>query len=69
MLIKPLDDYKKYDIFLGYGWENWIRVKMDKSRVEVVKTNIEELDASTLRLIYFKLKRLIDREKGNKDGS
>lgn len=65
MLIKALDDYKKYDVFLGYGWENWIRVKFDKTRVTVVKTNIEDLDASTIRLIYFKLKRLIDREKNN----
>lgn len=63
MLIKPLDEYKQYDIFLGFGWENWVRVKMDKTRVQVVKTNIEDLDASTIRLIYFKIKRLIDREK------
>ena len=63
MVIKPLDAYKQYDVFLGLGWENWVRVKFDRSHVSVVKTTVEDLDASTIRLIYFKLKKLIDKER------
>lgn len=69
MLIKPLDEYKQYDVFLGQGWENWVRVKFDRARVEVIKTSVDDLDGSTIRLIYFKLKKIIEREKANSASS
>jgi len=59
MYIKELYNPREYDVFLGDGWENWVRVKYTSSnKIEVVNTSVEELEPSTLRLIYFKLKKL-----------
>ena len=62
MLIKPLDDYKQFDVFLGHGWENWLRVRFNKNRVDVLKTNIQFLEPSALRLVYFKLKNFTESD-------
>ena len=69
MLIKPLDNYRQYDVFLGLGWENWVRVKFDRSRVSVVKTSVTDLDGSTIRLIYYKLKKMLEKEKVQTNGN
>lgn len=59
MLIKPLDNPREFDVFLGHGWENWVRVRLaDNNRLSVVKTSIDELEPSTLRLILFKVIKL-----------
>lgn len=63
MYIKSLYDPREFDVFLGEGWENWVRVKfMSPSRLEIIKTTVEDLDPSTLQLIYYKLKKYRKKE-------
>lgn len=60
MFIKPLEyEHHQFDVFLGHGWDSWIRVQFDQNKVMVVKTNVDNLEPSTLRLIYFKIKKLL----------
>jgi len=66
MFIKPLWDTKEYDVFVGKGWENWARVKMDRNKVTVVKSAIE-IDPSTMRLIFFKIKKKFMAPKTEKE--
>lgn len=62
MFIKPLDNPREYDVFLGTGWENWVRVRVSSThKITVVKTSIEELEPSTLRLILFKIGKMRKR--------
>lgn len=62
MFIKPLEyEHHQFDVFLGYGWESWVRVRFDKNKVQVVKTNVEDLEPQTLRLIYFKIKKMLSK--------
>jgi len=63
MFIKALDNPREYDVFLGSGWTNWIRVKFINNGVEVVKKSVEEIEPATLSLIFYKIKRL-RRKKG-----
>jgi len=56
MEIKQLDNNREFDVFLGNGWENWIRVKYSNSRVDIIKSNLEPTQ-STLDLIYYKIKK------------
>lgn len=64
MFIKPLEhEYHGYDVFIGYGWENWIRVKLEKNKLVVLGTTVEDLDPKTTRLIFFKIKKLLKKEK------
>lgn len=57
MYIKPMWDSREFDVFVGHGWENWIRVKVVKNSCVIVKTNVDNIDPATLRLIYFKVKK------------
>lgn len=62
MYIKPLEyEHHQFDVFLGIGWESWVRVKFDKNKIFVVKTNVEDLEPTTLRLIFFKIKKLLNK--------
>ena len=63
MLIKSLDEYKQFDVFLGHGWENWLRVKHDHNKVTVLKSSVPDIEPQTLRLVYFKIKKLLDRQE------
>lgn len=59
MFIKPLDNPREYDVFLGSGWENWVRVRVGSNhKITVVKTDVEDLEPSTLRLILFRIEKL-----------
>lgn len=58
MFIKSLYNPREYDVFLGEGWENWVRVRIgNNNKIQVLKTNIEELEPSTVRLIMFKINK------------
>lgn len=57
MLIKPLDAYKEYDVFLGDGWENWVRVRYGRGEVKVLKTSVEDLDPAALKIIFYKIRK------------
>ena len=64
MFIKPLWDTNTYDIFLGKGWENWIRVFVTpQRRVNVVK-KAEHVDPTPklLELIFYKIRKQEARE-------
>ena len=63
MFIKSLDTPRQYDVFLGSGWENWLRVTVNKNKLEVIKTNLSDIDPKTLQLIFFKIKKFIRKEK------
>lgn len=58
MLIKPLYEPNRYDIFLGTGWENWMRVNVKSSEVEVInKSDNVEVTKKLLELIFYKIRR------------
>lgn len=58
MLIKPLDEVNKYDIFLGKGWENWVRVHVKSDEVEIMnKSPSVEITKKLLDLIFYKVRR------------
>ena len=58
MLIKPLYDHNTYDIFLGEGWMNWVRVKTTTDELIVIdKAETVEITGKLTELIYFKIKR------------
>ena len=60
MYLKSLDEDNVFDVFLGNGWTNWLRVKVlsNTNKVEVVK-KADHVDVTDkLReLIYFKIRR------------
>jgi len=56
MEIKPLDVDRQFDIFVGNGWDNWVRVKYTPTKVEVIDSSFQPSD-STLELIFFKIKK------------
>ena len=56
MEIKSLDSNREFDVFVGSGWDNWIRVKYTPTKVEVVNSAFQPSD-STLDLIFFKIKK------------
>lgn len=64
MYIVQLYNPREYDVFLGEGWENWVRVKYGQNRVDVVKTDVDELEPNTLKLIFFKIRKLRKKERG-----
>lgn len=67
MEIKSLDLNREFDVFVGSGWDNWIRVKYTPTKVEVVKSAFQPSD-STLDLIYFKIKKKFFSQKRNPAG-
>ena len=56
MVIKPLDTHHEFDVFLGNGWDNWVRVKYSRTGVQVVKSAFQP-SSDTLELIFFKIKK------------
>lgn len=64
MLIKPLYDPREYDVFIGYGWENWVRVRLIQGNngLEVISTDVTNIDPKTLQLIFFKIKKFKKKE-------
>lgn len=56
MEIKKLDTHREFDVFLGSGWDNWVRVKYSKNGCAVVKSSFQP-SAETLDLIYYKIKK------------
>lgn len=56
MEIKQLDNNREFDVFVGKGWDNWVRVKYTSGGVEVIKSSFQPSE-STLELIFFKIKK------------
>lgn len=56
MVIKPLEEHRQFDVFLGNGWDNWVRVRYTRGGVEVVKSSFQP-SAETLELVFYKLKK------------
>jgi hypothetical protein len=60
MFIKPLYDDNQFDIFLGNGWSNWLRVQVGNSvRDTKVLSKAEHVEPSDKlkELIYFKVRK------------
>jgi hypothetical protein len=59
MEIKRLYNDNEFDIFLGSGWENWIRVKVGRNKqVEcLAKAEHVQLNDKLAELIYYKTRR------------
>lgn len=70
MEIKQLDNNREFDVFVGKGWSNWVRVKYTSSKVEVIKSSFQPSE-TTLELIYYKIKKKFFSQPkgGNKCGS
>lgn len=60
MYIKPTYEDNQFDVFLGNGWTNWLRVQIGSSYKEVkVLDKAEHIEPSEKlkELIFFKVKR------------
>jgi hypothetical protein len=61
MEIKPLYNDNEFDVFIGNGWENWLRVTLDHSKrqaaVEGFLASHVEVTPKLLELIYYKCKK------------
>lgn len=67
MFIKSLYEPHEFDVFLGQGWENWLRVSL-KGNELVVKQKAEhvgDISPNTWKLIFHKIKKHIKKEKEN----
>jgi len=67
MEIKKLDLHNQYDVFVGDGWENWLRVQIDNRApsVEVLKSSDDvEVTPELMQFIFFKIKK--NEKRGRK---
>lgn len=61
MFIKPLYDKEEYDVFLGEGWDNWVRVRAlpSKKTVDILAKNAAvNLTDKLKRVIFFKTRKV-----------
>lgn len=70
MFIKPLEEHRQFDVFLGKGWDNWVRVKFTRNGCEMIKSSFTP-SSDALELIFYQLKRRFFnnkklQDKGNK---
>ena len=57
MYIKTLEQ-NKFDVFLGNGWLNWVRVQVKGNQVEVLnKSEHVDVTPKLQELIYFKIRK------------
>ena len=62
MFVKPLYDKEEYDVFLGEGWLNWVRVRaLPRNRtVEVLgKADHVNVTDKLKELIFFKTRKAV----------
>lgn len=63
MFIKDLYSPKEFDVFLGEGWENWVRVRLGgPAKIKILASNVE-VEENTLRLIFYKIKTHIKKTR------
>jgi hypothetical protein len=57
--IKKLYDDNEFDVFLGSGWDNWIRVKIGKNKQVEVLDKSEHVTPTPklLELVFYKTRR------------
>ena len=59
MEIKQLFEENEFDVFLGRGWENWLRIKVGRNKNVEVLMKADHVDPTPklLELIYWKTRR------------
>jgi hypothetical protein len=68
MYIKQVNS-KEYDVFIGSGWENHLRVTLAHSERKAVPVTVEnhvEVTPKLLELIYYKIKKQQAYDNRNK---
>ena len=58
MYIKSLGEENKFDVFLGNGWLNFLRVQVQGNKIEVLsKADHVDVTDKLKELVFFKIKR------------
>lgn len=68
MFIKPLYDKEEYDVFLGQGWENWVRVKAiprDRTVTVLAKSEHVNVTDGLKQAIFFRTRKESDSSRND----